>query len=153
MRSEAAVAGNIQAFIEKLAGDLEPPPDGSSWREFARLGQKPAGRLPVHRPQRVGQRRPRERVRRLLDEFAAADSIHNRTTLPEFRQLVGELMQSPFGHLGPTGQGIFVSSFAGAAGMSFDAVWLVGMVEGAVPPAPRRDPLLTESDWSAAGGR
>ena len=36
--------------------------------------------------------------------------------------------------------------------MSFDAVWLVGMVEGAVPPAPRRDPLLTESDWSAAGG-
>ena len=93
-----------------------------------------------------------DRVHRLLGEFAAADSVHDRTTLPEFRQMVGELMQTPFGHLGPTGQGVFVSSFAGAAGVSFDAIWLVGMVEGAVPPPPRRDALLTESDWLAVGG-
>ena len=151
MRSEAAVAGNIQRFIEKLAGDLEPPPDGSSWREFADWA---SGLLDAYLSTDLSESdsQARERVNRLLDKFAAADSVHNRTTLPEFRQMVGELMQTPFGHLGPTGQGIFVSSFAGAAGMSFDAVWLVGMVEGAVPPAPRRDPLLTESDWSAAGG-
>ena len=85
--------------------------------------------------------------------FAAADSIHNGASVGEFRQLAGELMQAPFGHLGPTGQGVFVSSFAGAAGTSFDAIWLVGMIEGAVPPAPRRDPLLTELDWSVVGGR
>ena len=46
-----------------------------------------------------------------------------------------------------------MSSFAGAAGMTFDAIWLVGMIEGAVPPSPRRDPLLTEPDWMAAGGQ
>ena len=152
MRSEAAVAQNIQAFIEKLAADLEPPPDGSSWREFANWA---SGLLHTHLATDLNEAdsQAQERVNRLLGEFAAADSVHNRTTLPEFRQMVGELMQTPFGHLGPTGQGVFVSSFAGASGMSFDAVWLVGMVEGAVPPAPRRDPLLTESDWSAAGGR
>ena len=152
MRSEAAVAGNIRAFIEKLAGDLEPPPDGSSWREFADWA---SGLLAGYLATDLSETDSAalERVRRLLDEFAAADSVNNRTTLPEFRQLVGELMQAPFGNLGPTGQGVFVSSFAGAAGMNFDAVWLVGMVEGAVPPAPRRDPLLTESDWSATGGR
>ena len=88
----------------------------------------------------------------MLDEFAAADSVNHAATLPAFRRMVAELMQAPFGHLGPTGQGVFVSSLAGAAGMTFDAVWLVGMIEGAVPPSPRRDPLLTESDWSAAGG-
>ena len=27
------------------------------------------------------------------------------------------------------------------------------MIEGAVPPSPRRDPLLTEPDWMAAGGQ
>ena len=74
-------------------------------------------------------------------------------TLAAFRRIVSELMQTPFGHLGPTGQGVFVSSFAGAAGMTFDAIWLVGMIEGAVPPSPRRDPLLTEPDWMAAGGQ
>ena len=35
MRSEAAAARDILAFISKLADDLDPPADGSSWREFA----------------------------------------------------------------------------------------------------------------------
>ena len=152
MRSEAAVAQNIRAFMDQLANDLDPPEDGSSWKEFAEWA---TGLL--HRYLAVDTNGAdddaRERIERLLGEFAAADSVNNGATLTEFRQMVAELMQTPFGHLGSTGQGVFVSSFAGAAGMTFDAVWLVGMIEGAVPPAPRRDPLLTEPDWLAAGGQ
>ncbi len=151
MRSEAAVAQNIRAFIDGLADDLEPPPDGSPWREFADWAQRLMRRY-ILSDLSESDLAALERVGRLLDEFAAADSVHNGTSLSDFRQMVTELMQAPFGHLGPTGQGVFVSSFAGAAGMTFDAVWLVGMIEGAVPPAPRRDPLLTEPDWLAAGG-
>ncbi len=151
MRSEAAVAQSIRAFIDKLAEDLDPPPEGSSWREFAAWA---SGLLDHYLATDLSELDDAAlvSVRRLLDEFAAADSVHHGATLPEFRQMVGEMMNAPVGHLGPTGQGVFVSSFAGAAGMSFDAIWLVGMIEGAVPPAPRRDPLLTEPDWLASGG-
>ncbi len=152
MRSEAAAAHDIQVFIDKLADDLDPPADGSPWREFADWAKT---LLNSYLASDVNEADgdAAERIRRLLDEFAAADSVNAGATLTTFRQMVTEMMQTPFGHLGPTGQGVFVSSFAGAAGMTFDAVWLVGMIEGAVPPSPRRDPLLTEPDWSAAGGR
>ena len=152
MRSEAAVAQNIRAFIDKLAEDLVPPADGASWLEFAEWAKSLLDRYLA--PDANGSDGDAvERIRRLLDEFAAADSVNNEATLSAFRQMLGEMMQAPLGHLGPTGQGLFVSSFAGAAGMTFDAIWMVGMIEGAVPPSPRRDPLLTETDWSAAGGR
>ena len=151
MRHEAGAAQSIRDFIERLAGDLEPPTEGSSWREFTDWAKGLMDNyLEGNRNQSDDD--ALDRVRRLLDEFAAADSVNDGTTLAEFRQMVGELMRAPFGHLGPTGQGVFVSSIAGAAGMSFDAIWLVGMIEGAVPPVPRRDPLLTEQDWSDAGG-
>ena len=152
MRSEAAAARDIQAFIDKLAGDLDPPADGSPWRKFADWAKDLLDSylaIDVNGSDDDAM----ERIRRLLDDFAVADSMNDDATLAAFRRIVSELMQTPFGHLGPTGQGVFVSSFAGAAGMTFDAIWLVGMIEGAVPPSPRRDPLLTEPDWSAAGGR
>ena len=152
MRSEAVVAHNIRTFMDQLAEALVPPDDGSSWKVFADWAKDLLNRY-LSTDTNGSDDDARERIERQLDEFAAADSVNNGATLAAFRQMVAEMMQTPFGHLGPTGQGVFVSSFAGAAGMTFDAVWLVGMIEGAVPPSPRRDPLLTEPDWSAAGGR
>ena len=61
-------------------------------------------------------------------------------------------MRTVVGRLGATGQGVFVSPFAAAAGMSFDVVWLVGMIEGGAPPALPPDPLLPETVWREAGG-
>lgn len=152
MRYESAVAQDIRSFIDRLAEALVPPDDGSSWKAFADWAKDLLNRY-LATDISEADADAAERIRRLLDEFAAADSVNNGATLAAFRRMVAEMMQTPFGHLGPTGQGVFVSSFAGAAGMTFDAVWLVGMIEGAVPPSPRRDPLLTEPDWSAAGGR
>ena len=67
-------------------------------------------------------------------------------------RVVEESLRAPVGHLGVTGKGVFVSSFGAAAGMSFDAVWMVGMIEGAVPPRIHDDPLLPETSWQEAGG-
>ncbi len=152
MRFEAAVAQHIRTFIDQLAEDLDPPNDGASWKEFSEWATGLLHRYLTFHTDGTDDN-AQERIDRLLDGFAAADSVNDGATLAAFRQMVSELMQAPFGHLGPTGQGVFVSSFAGAAGMTFDAVWLVGMIEGAVPPAPRRDPLLTEPEWLAAGGQ
>ena len=86
-----------------------------------------------------------------MKEIESADSLEGMTTAEEFRQVVRDALQVPQGHLGPTGRGVFVSSFANAAGMSFDKVWLVGMIEGAAPPALRPDPLLPQSDLAGRG--
>lgn len=151
MRYEAVTAQEILSFIEKLAEDLEPPADGGSWQKFAEWAKDLLASY-LSRSGDDPDPSVRETVESSLDGLNAADSLRDGATLHEFRQLVGEMMQTQFGHLGPTGQGVFVSNFVGAAGMNFDAIWLVGMIEGAVPPAPRRDPLLTEPDWLAAGG-
>ena len=86
-----------------------------------------------------------ESVERILKEIASADAINDGATAEEFKQVVEASLQVPQGHLGPTGQGVFVSSFQNGVGMSFDRIWLVGMIEGSVPPAQRPDPLLPET--------
>ena len=151
MRAEAVAARSLLQFIEKLAADLRPPVDGSPWKEFAKwcnglLDEYLDADLAVTGSAAL------DRVRRALNEFDNADSVASEANAGTFRQMINDLLQAPFGHLGPTGRGVFVSSFAAAAGMSFDAVWLVGMIEGAVPPAARPDPLLTEAEWLDSGG-
>ena len=152
MRSEATAARNAQAFVEKLAEDLKPPVDGSRWESFCQWAE---GLLDIYLSHDVPQEESDalEQIRRILEELRAADSIAPAATMAGFRHTVEESLRAPIGHLGVTGQGVFVSPFAAAAGMSFDAVWLVGMIEGQTPPGFRPDPLLPESDWQAAGGR
>ena len=70
----------------------------------------------------------------------------------EFRQALKQALQQGLGHRGKTGQGVFVAPIASATAMRFDCVYIVGMIEGAVPPAFRDDPLIPDSERRAAGG-
>ena len=152
MQYEATAARNAASFVETLSADLQPPHNGSSWSAFSDWAQ---GLLTTYlsREARNDTDTTFERVVELLEGLKAADSISPSTTLDVFRQTIEEGLRAPMGQLGPTGGGVFVSSFATAAGMSFDAVWMVGMIEGAVPPAIRPDPLIPETGWQLAGGR
>ena len=151
MREEAGTAGAILTFVEKLAVDVSPPAAGSSWTAYCDW----AGRLleeylsPGIPDSGTGLR---ERIDRMLDELRGADRVRPSTTFQEFRSSVYDALRAVVGHLGATGQGIFVSPFAAAVGMSFDVVWLVGMIEGGTPPSLAPDPLLPEQVWREAGG-
>ena len=152
MVSEAATARDVLAFVEGLARDVEPPENGSRWQEFCEWASRILERyLDSRLPEAEGL--ALDKVLRVLRELGAADSVGRGATLDEFRQSVEDSLRATVGHLGVTGQGVFVSSVAAAAGMSFDMVWLVGMVEGGMPPAIRPDPLLPEADWQAARGQ
>ena len=152
MKEEAEAARGVLAFIERLAGDVVPPENGSRWEKFCEWAERLLDRYLDDRNLPEAEGVGLERVTRTLSELSAADSVGRGCTLAEFRQSVADSLRGTVGHLGVTGQGVFVSSIAAASGMSFDAVWVLGMVEGGMPPATRPDPLLPEADWQAAGG-
>ena len=151
MRYEATAARNAVAFMAKLGDDVRPPADGSRWEVFSKWATELLTTY-LSRDARNDNDKTFERVEELLEGLIAADSISPSTTLELFRQTIDEALRAPVGQLGPTGGGVFISTLGVAAGMSFDAVWLVGMIEGAVPPAIRPDPLIPESGWQQAGG-
>ena len=164
MRYEAIAARNALSFINSLASDVAPPlvppapatgggapSSGSNWTAHCEW----AGRLLdtyLSRDLSESDSQANDRIREFLAGLAAADSIDPVTNLETFTRTLREALSAPIGQLGPTGSGVFVSRFGTAAGMNFDAVWLVGMIEGAVPPSVRPDPLLPETGWQAAGG-
>ena len=157
MRDNAAAALALREFVLELASALTPPADGSAWSAFCEWQSKllkdylarPTANVDGNEME--GFDREEERVLQLLEEVKSADFLSGAATAEEFRQVVRDALQVPQGHLGPTGRGVFVSSFSNAAGMSFDKVWLVGMIEGAVPPALRPDPLLPQGDLTGRG--
>ena len=152
MRHEATAARNALAFMELLAGDVTPPKADETWASHCDWARR---LLDTYLSRRLSESdgEAAVRIEDFLEGLSSADSIHPATDLETFRRTVREQLTAPVGQLGPTGSGVFVSSFATANGMSFDAVWLVGMIEGAVPPAFRPDPLLPEPGWVAAGGQ
>lgn len=157
MRDNATAALELRDFVLKLADALTPPDDGSAWTEFCEWQSnllkdylaRPTAEMDGAQLERFD--REVERVRQVLEEVKSADALGRPATLEEFERVVKDALQAPQGHLGPTGRGVFVSSFANAAGMSFDKIWLVGMIEGAVPPALRPDPLLPQGELNGRG--
>ena len=151
LHQEAATAKSIRKFIDDLGNRLTPPKNGSEWVAFCTWARDLLDHY-LDKSLPSTENAALEKIYRTLEELKAADYVKAGTTLREFRQTVDDALQDSTGRLGVTGQGVFVSSFSAAAGMNFDAIWMVGMIEGAVPPALPPDPLLPEADWLSAGG-
>lgn len=156
MLSDAGTARGALLFIENLAKDVQPPrasasSGGARWGRFCRWADGLLGKY-LRRNLSEDESAAKERIDRILQELPAADSLDSEATLTAFRQVIEDSLQSPMGHTGVTGEGVFVAPFSAAAGMSFDAVWMVGMIEGSVPPPIGVDPLLPEREWEGAGG-
>ena len=166
MATDAAVARVALRFVEQLASDIARGRPDDTWGNFSDWAERLLRRYLRRRPLKISpesddrsrriaeeETNAREKVLRVLAELKTADRFEDKTTLSEFRQAVEESLQAPVGHLGVTGKGVFVSSLSAAAGIDFDAIWIVGMIEGAVPPRLHEDPLLPESLWQEAGGQ
>ena len=151
LHQEAATAKRIRKFIDDLGHRLTSPKNGIEWVAFCNWARDLLDHY-LYKSLPSTENAALEKIYRALEELKAADSVKAGTTLKEFGQTVDDALQDSTGRLGVTGQGVFVSSFAAAAGMNFDAIWMVGMIEGAVPPTLPPDPLLPEADWLSAGG-
>ena len=86
-----------------------------------------------------------------MEQLSELDDVEPGTTLAEFRQALEQALDAPSGRTGATGSGVFVASLVTAIGMEFDAVWILGMAEGAFPPRPIEDPLLPDGARRSLG--
>ena len=147
--AEAAAARTLSEFVTELDRRLRLPPDGATWMEFAGwAGDLLDGYLDVGEPaQNTG-----EKVSEILREIGSLDSLGRPPTLERFKLALEDALSATVGHVGRTGEGVFVGPISSVAGMEFDVVHLVGMIEGAVPPRAFDDPLVPDVQRRQAGG-
>ena len=152
---QAESARGLLTFIERLHEDLakKRPGEGASWADFSAWARQLVDDY-VSRGASIpdAELDALERVQDILSELTAASAVAPMPTFQMFREDLYEALQAPAGRLGEMGKGVFVAPFRVAAGMTFDAVYMVGMIEGAVPPAMGDDPLVPESARHQTGG-
>jgi len=154
LKGEADATRSLLSFVTGLADRLKAPSDGSGWPDFVGWAQ---GLMDAYLDQTAaGSREVEEaalsRIEDTLQEMRGLDQVEAGPSFDGFRLALGDALASPMGHLGQTGRGVFVAPMRTAVGMSFDLVFVVGMVEGAVPPRQSDDPLLPDRERRRAGG-
>lgn len=156
MRSDAVAARQLMRFVADLAQRATPPIANASWARFSDWAKELLDRYLVDNLPDEGEQRAYARIERILDELKSADEISadawDGVSFDVFKRALNEALQASVGHLGAVGHGVFVAPLRLAAAMNFDVVHLVGMIEGAVPPAMRDDPLIPDRDRMNAGG-
>ena len=155
MRSDAAVARQLLHFITDLI-EAADSSDNTTWEDYSRWTKELLDRyLADHDDLPESEQGNYDRIERVLDELQSLDDIESVSSQPSFevfRRALNEALQVQVGHMGSVGHGVFVAPLKLAAAMNFDVVHIVGMIEGAVPPAVRDDPLIPERDRERAGG-
>ena len=152
IRADATVARHLQRFVAGLI-EAADSSRNTTWKHYCEWTKSLRDSYLADNDSLPDtDRRAYDRIERILDELQAADDILPNPSLDVFRRALNEALQAYVGHLGSVGHGVFVAPFRLAAAMSFDVVHMVGMIEGAVPPAVRDDPLIPERDREHAGG-
>lgn len=173
MREEVDSAGRLIAFVQQLAArhpaqelaprrpgretaGRTPADDRYPWGDFSawalRLFRDYA--LPEEQwPAEGGHAAAFKKVEEKLKELAALAAVEPAgATFPQFRQALEDALNVPAGRSGVTGSGVFAAPLSAALGMEFDAVWVLGMAEGAFPGRLAEDPLLPDAVRAQAGG-
>ena len=152
MRSDAAVARRLLRFITDLIEAVDSS-SNTTWEDHSRWAKELLCRyLADYDDLPDSERSAYDRIERILDDLQSLDNVSPEPSFDTFRRALNEALQVSVGHLGSVGHGVFVAPLELAAAMSFDVVHIVGMIEGAVPPAVRDDPLIPERYRERAGG-
>ena len=173
MEEEAVSVERLIAFVQQLAArhpaqelaprrpgretaGRTPADDRYPWGAFSdwalRLFRDYA--LPEEQwPESGGHAAAFKKVEEKLKELAALAAVEPAgATFPQFRQALEDALKVPAGRSGATGSGVFAAPLSAALGMEFDAVWVLGMAEGAFPGRLAEDPLLPDAVRLSAGG-
>ncbi|MBI2168807.1 MAG: PD-(D/E)XK nuclease family protein [Actinobacteria bacterium] len=149
VRAAAAEAAAMAAFVETLAGLVAPPPE-RSWASFTTWAQGLLDRFlggeGAHDDWPDHEIEAWRAVNQVLDALAVLDEIDPGPTVTRFRRALERALRVPAPRRRRFGEGVFVGPVSDAVGAAFDAVYVVGMVEGSFPTSGRPGALITDSD-------
>ena len=151
IKQTAGEAWSLRAFILRLHDDLTPPTDGSAWRDFVEWVERLIARYMDTASLPPIERENFEKIQGGLGELEGLDGVEDGATLDGFRVALDEALGGTAAREGAFGEGVFVAPVGNAVGLRFDKVFLVGMVEGLVPPRVSDDPLLPDQEREQAG--
>jgi len=145
-------AARLLEFVGEVASQ-KPPADGRRWSEFADWALSMLKKF-AHRPDDwpEADRESPERVREIIGDMKGLDTIEDGATLSSFRQMLDDMLAAATDKLGKVGKGVFAAPLKMAQCMDFDVVYIVGMAEGAFPPANADDAVLPDSVRASLDG-
>ncbi len=157
LRRDAARAGDLAAFIERLRSDLTSLTSAGSWQSMVETAQDLIGSYLGGDRQRWAwpkeEQEAADRVEDALDRLAGLDSVGGPPpTIEVFRRALDGELDVALRRIGHLGDGVLVGPVSMAIGLELDRVVIFGMAEGAFPPRRLEDSLLPDDERRAAGG-
>jgi hypothetical protein len=152
--ADADAALDLLAFVDQWRAELGDPAARRPWTAWVTWSRSNLERW--FGPRRLdaltgAEGQAWEQTSRVLDRLAHLDDIGAPVTRAEFRTtFIAELEVTPGRH-GKIGDGVHVSTLAGAAGIDVDLAVVVGAAEGLLPPGPTSDPLIGDHERGLAG--
>jgi hypothetical protein len=139
----------LARFVGDLAVALEPPA-APTWRAHATWAADLAARYLGGEPRRArwpeAEAEAAQRVDSVLGELGALDAVGAPVDVARFRRALVAELDARAGRVGRFGSGVLVGSLSEGYGGDFDVVYVLGAVEGALPPRGREDPLLPDRE-------
>lgn len=143
LRWDAVGARGMAEAVARLTEALQPPPAPRSWSDLSAWAERLRKKFcPV--ADGDDDRKADDLVGQTLKELAESDRFETEPSVDLSRfvdALEGELTQRtiPQGRLG---HGVLVGPVQSVTSLTFDRVYVVGLVEGSFPPVPAADPFF-----------
>ena len=151
LAQSAAEALALRSFMIRLLDTLNRSEDSQTWVVFVKWSKELIDQYLDEESLPSVERENLDTLATALQELANLDEMEDSADLDAFRAALDEVLSRPATRAGALGEGLFVGPVRIAAGLRFDRVYLVGMVEGLVPAQPPDDPLLPQSEREQAG--
>ena len=151
LEQSAEEAWTLRSFMLRLHDNLARPTGRLTWAEFVKWAEELLTQYLDEDALPSAERENHALILSALRELAILDAVEDSAELDAFRAALDEALNRSATRVGALGEGLFVGPVGSAAGLRFDRVYLVGMVEGLVPAQIRDDPLLSQREREQAG--
>ena len=137
--------------VSAIARAVAPPPD-RSWSGFVTWALDLRRRFVPAHPEEDEQQAA-DLLDTALTDLGSAAPFDTEIELPVFIHALEAALSARRRPQGRLGAGVLIGSLAAARGLSFERVYVVGMVEGAFPSRSAPDPTFPDSDPLEEHGR
>ncbi|MCD4785973.1 MAG: PD-(D/E)XK nuclease family protein [Candidatus Eremiobacteraeota bacterium] len=137
---EMSEAQRLVEFINMLNHDLGEFPGRNSWTGFTE-------KLISLFRKYIREEKQTQNIVGIIERLNELDDLQEIVDIEDFRSSVRNLLESNLLHPGRFMKGcVHIFNFRAAPGMTFDAIFIPGLVAGEIPSPPEENPLLLDRE-------